>query len=87
MAKKSNYNAVIAKEEKKNTQVVCCMDCLWAYLFRYGTNPVLAQCTKKPNTGDARFPYQVEVASARWICPTYTHQDGEKFIQIRVKAA
>lgn len=83
---KSNCNNGV-KGEKKNTEVVCCLDCFWANLFRYGTNPILAQCTKKPNDGNPRFPYQVEVASARWICPLYVRQDGDKFIQQRVKSA
>ena len=87
MAKVSYRRSFKEKEEKRNTKVVCCMDCFWANLIQYDNNPVLAECTKKPNTGNARFPYQVEVASARWICPHYTHQDEEKFIQKRVKAA
>jgi len=81
---KSNYRRAEAAGEKVNKEVVCCMDCFWANLHRYGNNPVLAQCTKKPNPGNARFPYKVEVASARWICPHYKHQDGEKFIQQRI---
>ena len=76
-----------AEADRKNTQVVCCMDCLWANLHRYGSNPILARCTKKPNDGNEKFPYQVEVAGARRICPNYKHQDGEKFIQQRVSRA
>ena len=71
--------------EKKNTQVVCCLDCFWANLHRYGTNPILAACRKQPNDGNERFPYQIMVASARWICPTYTYQPAsEKTVQLRV---
>ena len=87
---RSNYRKAVKakeKEEKKNTQVVCCMDCFWANLFRYGSNPILAQCRKKPNPYDKRFPYQVEVASAKWVCPLYMHQEEQKFVQIRIKAA
>lgn len=68
----------------KNKETVCCKDCFWANLHRYGNNPVLAQCTKNPNPGNARFPYRVEVASAMRVCPNHKHQDGEKFIQQRV---
>lgn len=87
MAKSNRRNVVNDKEEKKNTEVACCMDCFWSNLFRYGSNPVLAQCTRKPNPYNEKFPYQVEVARAKWICPLYKHQEGQKFIQIRVKAA
>lgn len=87
MTKSNCKKFVKEKEEKRNTEVVCCMDCFWAILFRYGNNPVLAQCTKKPNDGNVKFPYQVEVASARWICPLYKHQDGDKFIQQRISRA
>jgi hypothetical protein len=85
---KSNCNiAANGKGERKNTEVVSCMDCFWANLHRYGSNPILAQCTRKPNPGNPMFPYRVEVASARWICPLYKHQDGEKFIQQRISRA
>ena len=82
---RTNCRTVKDKEEKKNTDVVCCMDCLHSNLHRYGCNPILAQCTVKPNTGNARFPYQVMVAATKWVCPMYKHTDGEKFIQVRVK--
>ena len=74
----------VSKEEKKNTEVVCCMDCLWAGLIRYGSNPVLAECHKKPTPESARFPYQREVASARWICPMWRHDGRVKEIEQRV---
>lgn len=86
---KSNYNKTVraSKEEKKNTAVVCCRDCFWANLIQYGdSDPVLAECTRKPQPYSDRFPYEVMVASARWVCPLYKHQDaGEKSIQHRVK--
>ena len=75
------------KEEKKNTDVVCCMDCLWAKLIQYGTNPILAECHKKPNQGNERFPYQREVASSRWICPMWKLDNQVKEIEKREKAA
>lgn len=83
----SNYNRVVSKDqEKKNTEVACCMDCFWANLMQYGTNPVLAQCRRKPNTGDARFPYDVMVAMTKWICPMFKYQDRkEKTILPRVR--
>ena len=73
--------------KKDPSKLVCCKDCFWANLIQYGDNPVLADCRKKPNDGNEKFPYQREVASAKWICPTYKHQEEEKFIQKRVKVA
>ena len=70
-----------------NKEVVCCMDCFWSNLHRYGNNPILAQCTQKPNPGNDRFPYQVEVASAKRVCRDHKHHEGEKFIQQRVRHA
>ena len=78
-------NRTIENKERVNTEVVCCMDCFWAILHRYGSNPILSQCTMRPNPGNERFPYQVMVAGARWICPAYKHTDADKFIQVRVK--
>lgn len=72
-------------KEKVNTEVVSCMDCLHSNLHRYGSNPILAQCTMRPNPGNAHFPYRVEVASTKWVCPMHKHTDAQKFIQIRVK--
>lgn len=85
MAKSSNKRI---GEEKVNKEIVCCLDCYWANLHQYGKNPVLAECRKKPNTGNVKFPYQVEVAATRWICPIYKFQHrSEKFIQPREKSA
>ena len=87
---RSNNNRARANEEKerKNTEVVCCRDCFWANLIQYGdSDPVLAECRKKPQPYSDRFPYEVMVAGARWICPLYKHQDAsEKSIQVRVKS-
>ena len=79
--------AVRVAEEKKNTKVVCCMDCLWANLIQYGNNPVIAECLKKPNPYNERFPYQREVASARRVCPAWKHDDRQKSVEKREKAA
>lgn len=79
----SEYRKLFGDGGGKNTEVVCCMDCFWANLIQYGSNPVLAECRKKPNTDNARFPYQREVASSRWICPLYKHDGSEKEIEHR----
>ena len=83
-----NYNKVVNVEnEKKNAEVVCCKDCLWANLIQYENNPVLAECHKKPNPDNEKFPYQREVASSRWICPTWKRDNNQKSIEKREKAA
>ena len=79
----SEYRKLFGDGGGKNTEVVCCRDCLFARLIQYGSNPVLADCLKKPNPDDARFPYQREVASSRWICPLYKHDGSEKEIEHR----
>lgn len=86
MATRNSSNTA-QQEERKNTKVVCCTDCLWAHLIQYGNDPVLAECLKRPNEGNGRFPYQREVASARWICPLYKHDNKVKEIEKREKAA
>lgn len=84
----SEYRKFFGDGGGKNTEVVCCMDCFWANLIQYGSNPVLAECRKKPNMYNERFPYQVEVAFTRWICPMYVLQNrSEKSIQHRVSRA
>lgn len=84
----SEYRKLFGDGGGKNTEVVCCMDCFWANLIQYSNNPVLAECRKKPNMYNEKFPYQVEVASTRWICPMYSFQGrSEKSIQHRVSRA
>ena len=85
MARRSN--TVTSTEEKKNTKVVCCRDCAWANLIQYGNNPVLAECRKKPNPDNEKFPYERMVASTRWICPIYSKGNGEKIIEKRERRA
>ena len=82
--KRSDYNAIVGNEkERKNTEVVCCMDCAWAHLIQYGSNPVLAECHKKPIPDNEKFPYERMVASSRWICPAWKHDASEKTIEKR----
>ena len=71
------------KKEKVNTQLCSCMTCKHAMLHRYGANPVLAACEAKPQPGNAKFPYEVMVASTVWICPLYLREEGDKWIQPR----
>lgn len=84
--RKSN-KTVIVTEERKNTKVVCCMDCLWANLIQYGNDPIIAECYKSPDPDNEKFPYERQVASAKWVCPTWKHDDKVKSIEKREKVA
>ena len=68
---------------KVNTKMCSCMTCAHSMLHRYGSNPILAACQQKPPPGNAKFPYEVMVASTIWICPQYTEADGDKWVQPR----
>lgn len=72
---------------ESNTKTVCCRCCLHAALMQYGKyDPVLAECYKKPDPDNERFPYQVEVASVPRTCRMHSYQDPEKkTVQLRVK--
>lgn len=75
------------QKEQVNRTICDCTDCLWANLVQYEgpREPLLAECTKKPQPYSPRFPYQVEVARAKKLCPMYVHTDEVKTIQIRAK--
>lgn len=72
------------KKLQVNTKLCSCMTCLRAQLHRYGNNPVLAACEAKPQPGNAKFPYEVMVASTVWVCPYYVKSSTDKWIQPRV---
>ena len=76
-----------AKQVKRNPVLCDCTDCLWANLVQYDgpRDPLLAECTKKPQPNDTRFPYQVEVARSKKLCPHHEHTDIVKVPQQRVK--
>lgn len=75
------------QEEKKNTKPVCCLNCLHSLLHRYGHNPILAGCKCKPQLGNMRFPYEVQVASFMRVCPDWKESKEEKVVEQRFKAA
>ena len=64
--------------------LVRCIDCAFANLLRYDANPVLAECTKKPNNINDRYPYDVDVASTPRYCDIYQKSADAKSIQQRV---
>lgn len=72
---------------KKPCGPVDCIDCLHAHLVQYDAprDPLLAECLKKPQPYSPRFPYQVEVARAKKLCPFHLHTDVVKVPQIRIK--
>ena len=82
---KTKSRSQAANPEKKEIKpgLVCCMDCLYSRLMRYGSNPVLAECLKKPQPGNERFPYQREVARPLRQCGMHSHTDDPKEIEQR----
>lgn len=69
----------------EKTDIVCCEECFFANLIQYGNDPLLAECRRKPQDMNERFPYQVEVARHGRLCRMHKHQDrAEKTVQQRV---
>lgn len=88
MTKSKNNVRHVSPVPKLKKPCICdCTDCLWANLVQYEgpQEPLLAECTKKPQLYNTRFPYQVEVARAKLLCPLYRHTDEVKTVQIRAK--
>lgn len=67
--------------------LVSCMNCLHAKLHRYGNNPILAACYCKPQQGNERFPYGVEVASPLRRCINWKLDPNRKEVERRSKVA
>lgn len=86
MATKSSKSAKMQKEHV-NRSICDCTDCFWAHLVQYEgpREPLLAECTKKPQPYSPRFPYQVEIARAKKLCPMYLHTDAVRTPEIRAK--
>lgn len=86
MATKSSKSAKMQKEHV-NRSICDCTDCFWAHLVQYEgpREPLLAECTKKPQPYSVRFPYQVEVARTKKVCPMYLHTDEVRTPEIRAK--
>ena len=85
MAKKRSNNNSTKEEEKINTSICDCTDCCWAHLVQYDAprDPLLAECTKKPQPYSMRFPYEVEIARAKKKCPMYRHTDEVRTPELR----
>ena len=76
-----------AHEKAGSGRAVECTDCLHARLIQYDAprDPLLAECTRKPQPYSSRFPYQVEVARAKKCCIMYEHTDEVREPQLRAK--
>ena len=72
----------MAKTSNKDNTVRC-KDCKWAHLIQYDQNPILAECLRNPQPGNARFPYKVEVAMILRICILHIFDPTEKEIEHR----
>lgn len=63
---------------------VRCIDCINAKLIQYDKNPILAECSKKPQPGNVRFPYEISIASSVRMCQMHRHQDvSDKTVEHR----
>lgn len=65
--------------------LVTCMTCKHAALHRYGNDPILAACHCKPQPGNERFPFEVEVASLQRHCKLHLPTTKEKTVEQREK--
>ena len=75
------------KQEQVNRSICDCTDCRWAHLVQYDAprDPLLAECTRKPQPHSPQFPYEVEMARCKKSCPLHEHTDAVKVIEHRVK--
>ena len=85
MAKNNSNNAQQVKT--KGYKLVCCLNCLHAHLHRYGNNPILAACQKKPQPDNERFPFQVEVACHLRKCDAWELDTEKKTVEVRKKVS
>ena len=67
-------------EPKKIPCNACCKNCLHAQLLRYGNNPIIAECHKKPQPGNDKFPYERMVASSQ-VCNEWKQDASDKVIK------
>jgi len=72
-------------QSRGQKKLVCCRNCMHASLIQYGDNPVLAQCLKKPDPYNEKFPYDVDVAGSPRLCAMHQEAIGEKWIQKRIQ--
>lgn len=85
MSKNSRYSTGVRSGDSSSKVLVCCRVCLHSVLFRYDNNPILAECHKKPNFGNEKFPFDVDVASTKRICRKFSASMVEKPVEQRTK--
>lgn len=75
-----NKRVAVIQQQTKQTPKgpVCCRNCEHAKLIRYGSNPILALCPKKP--AHNKYGWDVDVASSMKHCSMYDECQGEKEI-------
>lgn len=68
-------------------KAVDCTDCRWARLVQYDAprDPLLAECTRKPQPHSVHFPYEVEIARAKKKCLMHEHTDEVRTPELRMK--
>ena len=85
---RSNKNiGAVTQSRPTGKQAVCCRTCAHGPLHRYGNDPLLASCLKKPQEYDSRFPYQVEVANCLRSCSMYAEATEVKEVEQRERVA
>ena len=82
-----NNNQLSTSRNTADNTIVCCMNCQHSNLHRYGSNPILAACKCKPQYGNKRHPYQIEIASIRRNCSYWAFEPNQKKVEQRTKAA
>lgn len=89
MSNKTNRGQQPTQEEKRrNVKIpVTCWTCMHAKLHRWDNNPVLAECHKKPQAFNKRFPFEIEIASVLRLCVSYDETQSENVVEQRYKKA
>lgn len=82
MANRSNKQQAASSGTTKKKSC-CCRQCAHAHLIQYGNNPVIAECPKKRNEGNQRFPYAVDVASSLKYCEIFKQRTAPEEIEHR----
>ncbi len=84
---KTKSDKQTTKQEQVNRSICDCTDCYWAHLVQYDAprDPLLAECTRKPQSYNVHFPYEVQVARTKKVCPMYRHTDEVRTPELRPK--
>lgn len=93
-SKKTNSKALAASSKNEDggnrkapDGMMRCRNCQHSVLLQYGSNPVIAECMKKPQSWSVRFPYEREVADVCRNCKMYSYTDEKKEVKHLEKGA